>query len=157
MFTRLVRWHLKSLNDNIAGVAFFVLVTYLLLFIPQLSSIWWRLPYNVTRANVFLVLGFWIFVPAQTMFYLACWFVLAKLGCQKVAPLLLTACLLGVALVIARVVPAVLGSPYALEWLGTLALVPIAGLCYYLSWLPILQPYRYAALIPLPAASRWRP
>ena len=56
----------------------FVIVTYVLLYVPQITNVVVQLPYDFTASEHPSVLLFWFYVPLVGMFYYLFWLKLVR-------------------------------------------------------------------------------
>src|SRR5262245_41741364 len=68
----------KAIDRNIAGLFALAAAAGVLLFVPQIADIWWKLPYRVAGSETFPALGFRVFVVFIALGYFACWLTLAR-------------------------------------------------------------------------------
>jgi hypothetical protein len=76
------------------GLAMYVLMSVVLIFVPQIADILWKLPYRIGAGNVLDGIGFWIYVPFLALFFYTSWMTLARVSGLGVTRLVGVTCAL---------------------------------------------------------------
>ena len=70
----------RTVDANGLGVAMFLLAAAVLLLVPQMANIWWKLPYRIEGQEASTAIGFWVYVPSVALFTYTSWLVLLRAG-----------------------------------------------------------------------------
>jgi hypothetical protein len=133
----------KTLAIHGFALLMFALTSFVLLFVPQIANIWWKLPYRVSSENLLIGVGFWIYVPSVALFYYVSFVILAGVGRQDVMRVVAVTC--GLVLIFLLLAPAALslwndvfaGSTWAS--VAFYVLTPILTVLYFFSWVLLTQ------------------
>src|SRR5262245_32608490 len=126
------------------GLAMYVLATVVLIFVPQIADIVWKLPFRIGAGNVLNGVGFWVYVPLLAFFFYVSWMTLVRVSGLGVTRLVSVTC--GLVLVLLLVAPAAdsmwsdlfgnnIGAAIAFYFC-----VPLLVISYCFSWYFLAQP-----------------
>lgn len=150
----------NAIDRNIAGLFALTVAAAVLLFVPQIADIWWKLPYRVGGRDAGPALGFWVFVISIALGYFVVWLTLVRFTDEAVPVGTASKQTFPYILGLACLLVAGLAMPHmAMLWddlygaasgaqIARLVVLPVLVVLYLVSWLVLLWPHDSAWVLP---------